>query len=205
MAIINITTGGGVLYISVLGVATYGPVPAQFVGGVSAGVYGDGGDGAVVFDGSTTILGMAPSSNIYTLTRSLFCTNLTINSGVTIMTAGYKIFCSGTLTNNSNGAAGTQGGIDRSGTTGNAGAGTNGGGTTTGLTAAELGGSIAGGGGGNGQTGAGATATAAASAACGGGIGGQGGAGGLGSGGAGGGGSTLGTQTYRPARHVATN
>ena len=42
----------------------------------SNGWFGDGSDGALVFDGSTTILGMVPSANVYTLTRNIFATNL---------------------------------------------------------------------------------------------------------------------------------
>lgn len=75
------------------------------------GIFGDGSDGAVVFDGTTTILGLVPSSNIYTMTRDIYCTSITINSGVTVKTSGSRIFCTGTLTNagtiNSVGNAGT--------------------------------------------------------------------------------------------------
>jgi hypothetical protein len=82
-------------------------------------VYGDGSDGAVTFDGSTTILGIAPASSKYTLTRDIFLASSTINNGVTIITNGFRIFCSGTLTNNGtiqwNGAnggnTGTAGGV----------------------------------------------------------------------------------------------
>ncbi len=63
-------------------------------------IYGDGSDGSVTFDGSTTILGMAPSSSTYTLTRDLTVTSMTVNNGVTIKTANYRIFGTGTLTNN---------------------------------------------------------------------------------------------------------
>lgn len=63
---------------------------------------GDGSDGGVVFDGSTTILGFVPSSSIYTMTRDIFCTSITINSGVTVKQNGYQIFCQGILTINGN-------------------------------------------------------------------------------------------------------
>lgn len=85
-------------------------------GGISGGFAwgGDGSDGSVTFDGSTTILGMAPSSSVYTLTRDIFCSSITVNNGVTIKTTNYAIYCTGTLTNNgtiqnngTNGAAGT--------------------------------------------------------------------------------------------------
>lgn len=66
---------------------------------IGVGVYGDGSDGTVTFDGSSTILGIAPSSNVYTLTRDVFLVDCTINSGVSINTAGYRFFAD-TLTNN---------------------------------------------------------------------------------------------------------
>lgn len=69
-------------------------------GGALGGVYGDTSDGTVTFDGVATILGMAPSSNTYTLTRDFFFNNATINSGVSIITNGYRLFVGGTLTNN---------------------------------------------------------------------------------------------------------
>lgn len=68
-------------------------------GAVSAN-YGTGVDGAFVYDGTTTILGMAPSSQVYTLTRDIFATSLTVNAGVTIKAAGFKIYVAGTLLNN---------------------------------------------------------------------------------------------------------
>lgn len=67
---------------------------------VATQFFGDGSDGAVVFDGSSTILGLIPSSSIYTMTRDIYCTNITINVGVTIRPSGYRIYANGTLTNN---------------------------------------------------------------------------------------------------------
>jgi hypothetical protein len=61
--------------------------------------FGDGNDGTVVFDGSTTILGMAPSSSIYTLTRDFYFDTVTVNNGVTIETSGYRIFAKTLLSN----------------------------------------------------------------------------------------------------------
>jgi hypothetical protein len=72
-------------------------------GGTSVGgnaVYGDGSDGSVVFDGAATVLGLAPVANVYTLTRDIFLASSTINVGVTIKLATYRIFCQGQLTNN---------------------------------------------------------------------------------------------------------
>ena len=61
-------------------------------------VYGSGIDGSVVFDGTTTILSMAPSSSVYTLTRDIYCLDMTVNASVTIKPAGYRIFVQGVLT-----------------------------------------------------------------------------------------------------------
>lgn len=43
---------------------------------------------------------MVPAANVYTMTRDIYLTDCTINSGVFINTAGYRIFGTGTLTNN---------------------------------------------------------------------------------------------------------
>src|ERR1043166_3260806 len=67
---------------------------------LETGMFGDGSDGAVIFDGTTAVLGLVPSASAYTLNRSIFCSSITINGSVKIKTAGYKIFCTGTLTNN---------------------------------------------------------------------------------------------------------
>jgi hypothetical protein len=66
-------------------------------GGSGAAIFGDGSDGSLVYDGSTTILGMAPSANVYTLTRDIYASSLTVNTGVTIKTANFRIFCTGTV------------------------------------------------------------------------------------------------------------
>lgn len=86
-------------------------------GSVSQAIFpfgGDGTDGAVTFDGVTTVLGLAPAANVYTLTRDIFCTQITINAGVTIKSVGFAIFCQGVLLNN--------GTIQCNGGNGNAGA-----------------------------------------------------------------------------------
>lgn len=142
-----------------------------------SGMYGDGSDGSHTFDGSTTILGMVPSMNVYTLTRDIFLTSSTINNGVSIITSGCRIFCKGTLTNNgtieyngnnglANGTAGALltssswtitnavGSAGGAGTTGNGGNG----GSSGGL--AVFGGAGATAGTGTGSAGSGGTATA---------------------------------------------
>lgn len=61
-------------------------------------IYGTGVDGNVVLDGTTTILGMEPSSNVYTMTADLYLHNLTINGSVRLQPNGYRIFVKNILT-----------------------------------------------------------------------------------------------------------
>ena len=68
-------------------------------------VYGTGVDGSVTFDGSSTVLGIAPSAStyqnattVYTLTRDIFCYNMTVNDAVRISPNGYRIFVKNILT-----------------------------------------------------------------------------------------------------------
>lgn len=75
---------------------------------------GDGSDGSPTFDGSSTVLGLVPSSSVYTMSRPLFCVNLTATGASTVInTNGYPIFVRGTLATLSgakitaNGAAGS--------------------------------------------------------------------------------------------------
>jgi hypothetical protein len=155
---------------------------AAFTLELGVGVYGDGSDGAVTFDGSTTLLTLAPSSSVYTLTRDIYLADGSIiNNGVTIKTGGFRVFCAGTLTNNGsilwngNAASTTTGGaiIGSSNSSINTFTGS---GTAIGTLGA------------NGGTGAGANGTAQTGAAC---AGAQGGTGGTGTSGAGGTGGTL--------------
>jgi hypothetical protein len=157
---------------------TFQALPAAS-GGLA--IYGDGSDGTQTFDGSTTILGVVPSSNIYTLTRDIFLAAGTINNGVTIKPNGFRIFCAGTLTNNgsiiyngnaASGATGgaaqaavvapTQDGANRVGTAGGNGSTTNGANGTAFASGVRLGGGVGGaaGAGSGGTAGAGGTGTA---------------------------------------------
>lgn len=61
---------------------------------------GDGSDGALVYDGVATILGVVPAGNTYTLTRDIYATDLTVNVGVTLIPNGFRIFVEDTLLNN---------------------------------------------------------------------------------------------------------
>lgn len=140
------------------------------------GIYGDGYDGNLNFDGTSTItLGngdtIVPSSSIYSLARDIYPRSIVIATGVTLKTECFRIFCYGetnvvgTLQNN--GPDGANGGASGAAAGGTA------------VTAETLGtGSSAGNGG---TTGVGGNGTAL-TVAC----GNAGGAGGSGSGGAGG-------------------
>ena len=61
-------------------------------------VYGSAGDGSQTLDGSTTVLGMAPSSSVYTATRDLYFYNLILSDSVRLNPAGYRIFVQNVLT-----------------------------------------------------------------------------------------------------------
>jgi hypothetical protein len=146
--------------------------------GFFGGIFGTGADGSVTFDGTTTILGMVPSASVYTMTRDIQCTSITINNGVTLKPAGYRIFCRGTVTNN--------GTITVAGNAATAGAA----GAATGST--SLGGGLAGGAGGTGANGSGAAPAVNASFGSAGGAGGAGTSGGAGNGGTAGVSNTIG-------------
>lgn len=60
-------------------------------------VYGTGADGDAVLDGTTTVLSMAPSSSVYSMTRDMYFNDLTINGSVRLAPNGYRIFVKGTL------------------------------------------------------------------------------------------------------------
>lgn len=61
-------------------------------------IYGSGADGSVTFDGSSTVLSMAPSTSVYTMTRDIYCYNLTLSANVRLNPAGYRIFVQNSLT-----------------------------------------------------------------------------------------------------------
>lgn len=96
---------------------------------------GDGSDGASTFaDQGTAPTGTTKTDNtagatIFRLDRDVFYTTMAINSTVTLVTNGYRIFCTGTATVNgtlsrrgNNGVAGTNGARPTAGTGGAAGA-----------------------------------------------------------------------------------
>ncbi|MBL9170015.1 MAG: hypothetical protein JNN07_19935 [Verrucomicrobiales bacterium] len=157
------------------------------------GMFGDGSDGDVTLNtgtGPTWVSGMGP----YTLTRSVFARNLTLTGAGALNTAGFRIFCTGTLSiatfvsnNGGNGVGGGSGGTSGSG----------------GLAApaGDLGSSGAGGAGGTGSAGAGVSGSpggnvTSMSSTAGGGAGGTGG-------GPGGTSGSPGVATARPFRSLS--
>ena len=180
-----LTTAGDILYEN----ATPAPArlaigsssPAVQVLGVSSGlpawvnhnyggVFGDGSDGSATLDGTATPSWISHTgtvgSYVYTMTRDAWLTSLTINNSITLNTAGYRIFCQGTVTNSGtiqyNGAAGNSGGTAGSGTSGVFLAESGGGGATgNGNNGNGGGGTYGGGNGGAAGTGASGTAGSA--------------------------------------------
>lgn len=81
----------------------------------SAGLadFGDGSDGSLVFDGTSVVAGLTPSSSVYTMTRDIFATTMSIAAGVTVKAVGFRVFAqtsltivaTGVLHNNGNAAA----------------------------------------------------------------------------------------------------
>jgi hypothetical protein len=76
-----------------------GPTGATGTGGSDAAWFGDGSDGPLVYDGTSTVLGVAPVDDVYTLTRTPVATTLQVNSGVTINANGSPIFAMVSITN----------------------------------------------------------------------------------------------------------
>lgn len=71
---------------------------------IGAAFFGDASDGNLIFDGSATVLGIAPSISTYTLNRDIYANNMTVNTGVTVLSAGYRVYVRGKLLVNSGGA-----------------------------------------------------------------------------------------------------
>src|SRR4051794_13567206 len=77
-----------------------------------AGFWGDGSDGALVFDGTNSFgaglpAGMGTTSGagpnlVYTLTRDIFGTTISVSAGKTVNTNGFRIFATVSLTNAGN-------------------------------------------------------------------------------------------------------
>ena len=115
--------------------------------GVSGGnaAYGNGVDGALSFDGiATPVAGATLIGSVYTMTRDIYASSISIANGVQISNANFRIFCQGAMSIPSGSAA-----IDCSGgaggATGTAGAAAAASGTLTGNRAGGVGGTAGGG------------------------------------------------------------
>lgn len=96
--------------------------PAFTDGGLS--IFGDGSDGEVDFDGVTTLLGLAPAGGVYTLTRDIYLADgSSIAAATFIFTAGFRVFCNGTLTIAATGGIHHNGRVGAAGTASTGGAG----------------------------------------------------------------------------------
>lgn len=78
-------------------------------------VYGIAVDGSVTLDGTTTVLGMAPASSVYSMTRDIYCYNLTINDSVRLAPNGYRIFVKNILSLGNGSIIGWTGGYSTDG------------------------------------------------------------------------------------------
>lgn len=78
-------------------------------------VYGNGQDGDATLDGTTTVLSMAPSSSVYSMTRDMYFNNLTLNANVRLAPNGYRIFVKNLLTFNSDSTIGFTSGYSTAG------------------------------------------------------------------------------------------
>lgn len=66
--------------------------------GVGEVTYADGFDGPVDLDGVNTYASiMSLAGSTYTLLRTIFVTSFEIDNGITLNTAGYAIYCNGTM------------------------------------------------------------------------------------------------------------
>lgn len=88
---------------------------------LGSGVASDGSDGSYTLDGTQAAVSglFSKSSNDYTLLRDSYFNNLTIDSGITLIPNGFRLFVKGTLTNNGTvtmaGGDGGNGGVGQTG------------------------------------------------------------------------------------------
>ena len=78
-------------------------------------IYGTGVDGDATLNGSSTVLGMIPVANVYSMTSDLYFDDLTISNGVTLAPNGYRIFVKNTLSLGTNSVIGYSTGYATSG------------------------------------------------------------------------------------------
>jgi len=102
--------------LNITGAASASNLSGTNTGDQTLPVYGDGADGAVTFDGSSAYSFATYSSTIYTLTRDVWATTVSVSSGYTVITAGYRLFAQneisnyGAIHNNGSSGAGTTAG-----------------------------------------------------------------------------------------------
>ena len=85
-------------------------------------IYGTGTDGDATLDGSSTVLGMIPITNVYSMTSDLYFDDLIISNGVRLSPNGYRIFVKGTLSLGTNSIIGYNSGYATAGSIGQGGA-----------------------------------------------------------------------------------
>lgn len=143
---------GGPRYTAGTGIAidpsTY-TISSTVTGVIPAIVFGTGGDGACNFDGVATVVGVAPSSSVYTLNRNIYCSSIAVGAGVTVDPNGYVIRDSGALTfaaSSSHIAFLANAGVQGAANSGGAGGSAKGGGTWLGQASSVAGGACCGGG-----------------------------------------------------------
>jgi hypothetical protein len=79
-------------------------------------IFGDGSDGALVLNGTNTYAFLTKVGSVYTMTRDIFVTNLTVGASNQLLTHNFRIFATGTITdsgaimNPGNSASGITGG-----------------------------------------------------------------------------------------------
>jgi len=78
-------------------------------------IYGTGADGDITLDGTSTVLGMIPVLNVYSMTSDLYFDDLVIHNGVTLSPNGYRIFVKNTLSLGINSVIGFNSGYSSAG------------------------------------------------------------------------------------------
>lgn len=112
-AVTDISAGGAIL---ATGTISGSNLSGNNYGDQIMPVYGDGSDGSVYFNGTNSYNFATLNSSTYTLTRDVFATDFTVESGIVLITAGYRVFAqlyitvSGTIHNNGSDGSGTTGG-----------------------------------------------------------------------------------------------
>ncbi len=89
------------------------------IGSGDLGWFGNGVDGALDFDGVSTVLGIVPSVGIYFLDQDIFALSMRVRTGASIVTSGYRIYCAQTLTIDAMGFIGNDASAFQGGVPGN--------------------------------------------------------------------------------------